>query len=324
MNETKTFNPLTPKLALLLAAPHTWVASIMPVLVAVAGVRIYQGIISFPLVLAMLAISVLLQSSVNTFNDYFDYIKGADSRDDNVEASDSVLVYENVNPRSALLLAIGFGLVCIPLGIYVMSQSGWLVPLVIALIALLTILLYSGGPLPLSYLPVGELISGFVMGGLIALASDYVLSYGSLDLTELIWALPCIIGIGLIMMTNNTCDIEKDIEAKRKTLPVCLGRAKSHTLYRFFLVLWVLIIIANGIVFFSEGIIIIPFMILAAYQPFKLMWSNPLEPKSRIQAMGQIVNLNMILGLFYVAEILAAGTGFFDLPWSPDLLALPF
>ncbi len=56
----------------------------------------------------LLAICVLMQSAVNTFNDYYDYVKGADSADDNVDPTDAVLVYNNVNPRAALALAVGF------------------------------------------------------------------------------------------------------------------------------------------------------------------------------------------------------------------------
>ena len=39
----------------------------------------------------------------------------------------------------------------------------------------------------------------------------------------LLWAVPTVLGVGLIMLTNNTCDVEKDVEAGRRTLPVLLG-----------------------------------------------------------------------------------------------------
>ena len=63
--------------------------------------------ISLSMALVLLVIVVLMQASVNTFNDYYDYVKGTDSEDDNVDASDAVLVYNNVNPNSALALAVG-------------------------------------------------------------------------------------------------------------------------------------------------------------------------------------------------------------------------
>ena len=51
---------------------------------------------------------VLLQSAVNTLNDYFDFIKGTDSASDHVEVNDAVLIYGNIAPRSALILGIGY------------------------------------------------------------------------------------------------------------------------------------------------------------------------------------------------------------------------
>ncbi len=229
--------PLSPRLALQLAAPHTWPAAIMPVLVAAACALANTGSLDVGMAWLLLLICILMQASVNTFNDYFDFIKGTDTAEDNVEASDSVLVYNDVNPRSALGLAIGFLAVAFLLGLYVIWKAGP-VPLVIALIGAVIVVMYSGGKTPLSYLPVGEAVSGIVMGGLIPLACYQVLS-GTFTFMALLWATPTIIGVGLIMMTNNTCDIEKDIEASRRTLPVLLGREKARSLYHGLMIVWV-------------------------------------------------------------------------------------
>ena len=77
--------PLSPTLALQLTAPHTWPASIMPVLIAVGLAATTAGSFSPAMAVLLLVICILMQSSVNTFNDYFDFVKGADSADDNVE-----------------------------------------------------------------------------------------------------------------------------------------------------------------------------------------------------------------------------------------------
>ena len=252
--------PLSPRLALQLAAPHTWPAAIMPVLVAAACALANTGSLDVGMAWLLLLICILMQASVNTFNDYFDFIKGTDTAEDNVEASDSVLVYNDVNPRSALGLAIGFLTVAFLLGLYVIWKAGP-VPLVIALIGAVIVVMYSGGKTPLSYLPVGEAVSGIVMGGLIPLASYQVLS-GTFTFMALLWATPTIIGVGLIMMTNNTCDIEKDIEASRRTLPVLLGRERARALYHALMVVWVLAILAIVAIWFPRGIVVLPFLAL--------------------------------------------------------------
>ena len=250
----------------------------------------------------LLLICILMQASVNTFNDYFDFIKGTDTAEDNVEASDSVLVYNDVNPRSALGLAIGFLAVAFLLGLYVVWKTGP-VPLVIALIGAVIVVMYSGGKTPLSYLPVGEAVSGIVMGGLIPLACYQVLS-GTFTFMALLWAAPTIIGVGLIMMTNNTCDIEKDIEASRRTLPVLLGREKARTLYHALMVVWVLAILAIIGIWFPRGIVVLPFLALGCYPLMMGLWKNPLAAPTRISAMGQICSVNVALGAFYAAALL--------------------
>lgn len=297
------FGRFTARMALNLAAPHTWPAAIMPVLVAVCAAAVH-GSVSVTMSFALLVIVVLMQSSVNTFNDYYDYVKGTDSAEDNVDPSDAVLIYNNVNPRSALMLAVGFLAVAFALGIYAIVVAGW-IPLVIALVGALFVVLYSAGSSPISYLPLGEAVSGIVMGGLIPLASYQVLT-GVLDFTVLVWAIPTIIGVGLIMFTNNTCDIERDIPAGRKTLPVLLGRERAVTAYRAALVIWVLAILVIVGIWFTNGLVIAPFMLLASYPLLKALFANPFTPERRLQAMPQILSVNITLGAFYAASILAS------------------
>lgn len=296
------YSPLSPALAWQLAAVHTWPASVMPVLVAV-GCAVGRGYEPSPLMaVLLLVICVLMQASVNTFNDYFDFVKGSDTADDNVEVTDAVLVYNNVNPRSVRWLAIGFLAAAFLLGILVIVARGP-IPLVIALVGAVIVVAYSGGKTPLSYLPVGEAVSGIVMGGLIPLACFQALT-GVLDFAVLVWALPTVIGVGLIMMTNNACDIEKDIEAGRRTLPVLLGRERARTAYHGLMAAWVVLIALVVALWFSRGLIVMPFMALAAYPLFAALWRNPLSPAARIGAMGQVASVNVALGAFYAAALM--------------------
>ena len=296
------YAPLTVRMAVNLAAPHTWPAAIMPTLIAFCAAAV-TGPVSVTMALSLLVIVVLMQSAVNTFNDYYDYVKGSDSEEDNVDPSDAVLVYNDVNPRSALFLAIGFLAVAFLLGIYAIVEAGF-VPLVIALIGALFVVLYSAGKSPISYLPLGELVSGVVMGGLIPLAVYQVLT-GILDFRMLVVSIPTIIGVGLIMFTNNTCDIERDIPSGRKTLPVLLGRQNAVAWYRIAIVVWLVAIIANVAIWYTSGLIVMPFMLLASYPPLKALFTNSFTPERRLQAMPQILSANIVLGAFYAAAILA-------------------
>lgn len=292
-------------MALQIAAPHTWPAAILPALIAMACAAANGYTVSAVMALVLLAICILMQAAVNTFNDYYDYVKGSDSAEDNVDPTDAVLVYNNVNPRSALMLAVGFLVVAFALGAYVIWQAGW-IPLVIGIVGAIVVVLYSAGKTPISYLPIGELMSGFVMGGLIPLACYQALTK-CFDPLMLVWALPTIIGVGLIMLTNNTCDVEKDIKSGRKTLPVLLGRSRARALYHALVWIWIALIIVNVLIWFSGGWPVLVFMLAASIPLLKALLSNPLEPPARIGAMAQICSVNIALGAFYAAAVFAGG-----------------
>lgn len=301
-----SYNRFTAKMAFDLAAPHTWPASIAPVAIA-ASLAIATGYpISATLTIALLGICILMQSSVNTFNDYYDYVKGTDSSDDDVDPTDAVLIYNNVNPTCALVYAIALLVAAFILGVYVIYHAG-LIPLAIGAIGAVFVVLYSAGKTPISYLPLGEAVSGIVMGGLIPLACYQVLT-GFLTPLAVLWAVPEILGIGLIMFTNNTCDIEKDAAAHRRTLSVLLNREKARRLYHAITWLWLIAIILIVGIFFTRGLIMLPFLLLSTYPLLKALRNNPLAPQSRQAAMSQICSVNIALGAWYAAAILASNS----------------
>lgn len=302
-----SYSPLTPSLAFQLAAPHTWVAAIMPVLFSIEYSAItYSGKVSILLALILLAICILMQSAVNVLNDYFDFKKGTDSAENSSDdAFDAVLVYNNLNPKSVCSLAIGFLIVAAGMGFYLVYLTGWIL-LVIGLIGALIVFLYSGGKTPISYMPIGELVSGFVMGGLIPLACCYTLS-GVFEPLVLLVALPFIFGIGMILFTNNTCDIEKDINAQRKTISVVLGRDMAPNYYHVAILVWIVLIAVLVGLFYPTGMPIVMIMVLAAFPVLRAILNNPLNQKTRDAAMSQIVMLNVILGAFYCLS-LASGS----------------
>ena len=210
------YERLTARMAIQLAVPNTWVASIYPALFGVlfAGIKGYGlSITSGGL---LVAACILMQAAVNTRNDYGDYVKGH-TMAANLEKNDAVLLYTHINPAHALVLGVLHLAAAAALGTACCIKTGPM-PLYIGAAGAAVVLLYSGGPLPLSYLPAGELVSGLVMGGLIPLGIAAAADNG-LHLEVLLYSLPLIIGIALIMMSNNGCDIEKDIadHLRRKT-----------------------------------------------------------------------------------------------------------
>ena len=298
------FGGLTVPLMIELAAPHTWSASITPVFLAICMTAADNGTVSALMSIILLLISILMQSAVNTFNDYRDFVAGTDTADNQDDPTDAVLVYNDIKPYGARNLAVAFIAVAFLLGIYVIVNTGW-IPLAIAVVGAAVIFLYSGGPVPLSYTPLGELISGFVMGGLITLAS-YTALAGFFSWKALLMSLPLIVGIALIMLTNNTCDIEKDRAAKRGTLPATLGRKDSVFLYRMLIAAWLILIAVLVAVNYPTGSLVLLFLLMA-YPPLMGLMRNPFVHQTREAGMSAITSANAILGLVYGAAILMSG-----------------
>ena len=295
-------NNLTLKLSLQLAAPHTWIASVGPVIFGILFCKLEKYPLSFWKSILLILACILMQSSVNTLNDYVDFIKGNDSEKDYVEESDAVLIYNLVPPKQVLILGLIYLFLGAILGIIACRGSG-LLPLLIGGIGGLIVLLYSGGPYPISYLPIGELVSGFVMGILIPLGVAAVTD-GRLHKEIFLYALPLMIGIGLIMMTNNGCDIEKDLEAKRHTLAVLLGRKNTKNLYHILIVFWLSLISILTIYLFGIVGFITPVLILLGYRCFKLLIKSELLAHKRVEQMKNIVKANIIVNMAYFTAIL--------------------
>lgn len=287
-------------------APHTLAPSILAVLFSIIYTAIsFSGTINLLLAIVLFLICALMQAAANTLNDYLDYKKGTDSRENSSEdAFDAVLVYNNINPAHVLIFAIAQLIVAALLGCYIVYISG-IIPLVIGIIGAVVVVIYSAGRTPLSYLPIGEIAIGITMGGLIPLACVYVLS-GVLDWWLALVALPLMIGIGMILATNNTCDIEKDIAAHRHTLAVTLGRDNAVSLYKLVILIWPALMLVLELIFFTPGIIFGVFMVCAAFPVLRAIMRNPLIQASRDGAMAQIISLNIIFISFYCLAIAMA------------------
>ncbi|MGP1454943.1 MAG: prenyltransferase [Treponema sp.] len=296
----KGYCALTPRMAVQLAAPHTWVASLFPALFGVLVTAFEGRVLSVPQMVLLAGACILLQASVNTLNDYADFVKGTDSRDDCVEKTDSVLVYHAVHPRAALCLGIFYLVLGGVFGVFACRHAG-AAPLYIGLIGGVTVILYSAGLVPISYLPLGELTSGLVMGGLIPLGVAAAAD-GALHLEILPYTLPLVIGIALIMLSNNGSDIEKDQRAGRKTLPVCIGRKNTVVVYRVLIVvwlilLWVLPMWKLGYTGVMSGVA----LIFVWHTVFIRLIKAPLLPERRIQQMKTIVLANICGNGVYIA-----------------------
>lgn len=295
----QTYQRMTVKNIINFANPKSFVASVIPAIFGILLSLKFGYSISLIRALALIFACVFFQASVNTINDYSDFVNGVDSIDDNLKEDDNVMFYNHIRPKSVdylgcifLGLGIGFGLLALD-GINYASIA-------IGIIATLTVLFYSKGPFPISYLPIGELTSGLVMGGLIPLGVNTTIS-GRLNPEILAYSLPFILGIALIMMSNNASDIEKDKRAKRYTLAVVMGREKIRILYKITVGLWIvsqLVLTYYLLGYLFLGINLILFMIKGKF--LKNLIFASLLPEARIGQMMGIGMANVLINGTYL------------------------
>jgi 1,4-dihydroxy-2-naphthoate octaprenyltransferase len=202
--------------------PFTLVASLAPV-VGGTALAYAEGGFHAGRFLAFLFAAVLIQSATNMFNEYFDYVRGLDTHEHVGIAG--TIVRDGVSPRLVLTLAWAFLGTAIALGLYIAATSSWWV-FGIGLLCLGVAFIYSGGPLPLSSTPFGELAAGFTMGPVMILLVYYT---QALTVTaSVLWvAVPVGLLIGAILLANNIRDIEADRAGGRRTLPILLGRRRA-------------------------------------------------------------------------------------------------
>lgn len=112
--QTTSYEPLTPLMAVRLAAPHTWPGPAVLTTVFGGVYAIACGYVFSPVIWCLLlAVAVFAQSAVNTLNDWADYRAGTDTVENSDDPTDAVLVYNNPNPRSVLALGLVYMLVAL-------------------------------------------------------------------------------------------------------------------------------------------------------------------------------------------------------------------
>jgi 1,4-dihydroxy-2-naphthoate octaprenyltransferase len=198
--------------------PKTLTASISPVLIG-GAMAFKDGDIN-PVILALtFAAALLIQIGTNLANDYYDFVKGADTktRVGPTRATQAGLVTPN-QMKFAFLLTFALAAAC---GLYLVYVGG--IPiLTIGLISIICGILYTAGPLPLAYYGLGDIFV-LIFFGPVAVAGTYYLQTRSINSTVIISGLaPGLISVA-ILTVNNLRDITTDKAANKKTLAVRFG-----------------------------------------------------------------------------------------------------
>ncbi|OHE82967.1 MAG: 1,4-dihydroxy-2-naphthoate octaprenyltransferase, partial [Verrucomicrobia bacterium RIFCSPLOWO2_12_FULL_64_8] len=201
------------------ARPRTLPAAIAPVIVGSAFAW-RAGAFDGRAAGICLAFALLVQIGTNFANDYYDFLKGADSakRVGPRRAVAAGLVEPAVMKR-AMILTFGLAFV---VGSSLIAWGGWWL-VAIGLASIVSGVAYTGGPWPLGYLGLGDLFV-FVFFGLVAVGATFYVQAGQVSNDVLHAAAAVGALVTNILLVNNYRDAETDAAAGKRTLVVRFGK----------------------------------------------------------------------------------------------------
>jgi len=206
--------------------PKTLSAGAVPVFIGI-GLAYGQGSGRLLPAVAALAGALLIQIGTNLSNDYYDFKRGADTS----ERLGPVRVTQTGLIAPAVVLAAG--LLCFAaafaVGLYLVALGGWPIA-ALGAASLLCGFAYTGGPVPLAYIGLGDV---FVLAffGFGAVGGTYFVQTGSLT-PAVAWASIPAGALGTaILVVNNLRDTATDAKAGKRTLVVRWGALAGRVEY---------------------------------------------------------------------------------------------
>ncbi len=205
------------------ARPRTLPAAIAPVVVG-AALAWRDGVFDPAAAGLCLGFALLVQIGTNFANDYYDFVKGADtSARVGPRRAVAAGLIAPATMKAAMWGVFAAAFVC---GCGLLWWGGpWL--LVIGVASIVCGIAYTGGPFPLAYHGLGDVFV-FLFFGLVAVGATYFVQAG-------VWtgeALLAGAAVGAlaanILVVNNYRDVETDAAAGKRTLVVKLGRRAAR------------------------------------------------------------------------------------------------
>ena len=201
------------------ARPRTLPAAVAPVLVG-SGLAWRDGHFDGRAAGLCLGFGLLVQIGTNFANDYYDFIKGADTaaRVGPRRAVAAGLISPGTM-RAAMWGTLAAAFLC---GLSLIAWGGpWLIA--VGVVSILCGVAYTGGPWPLGYHGLGDVFV-FIFFGLVAVCTTSFFQEGRANLDAILVAVPIGLLTANILVVNNYRDMETDAAAGKRTLVVRFGR----------------------------------------------------------------------------------------------------
>jgi 1,4-dihydroxy-2-naphthoate octaprenyltransferase len=244
---------------------------------------------------------LLCHISVNVLNDYYDYKSGIDLRTRRTPFSggSGLLPAASLKPEHVFWFGMACFLLAVPIGIYFVLVSGWLL-LPLLVIAAVCVLLYT--PL-LTRLGWPEWAPGVGLGALPVLGA-YFIQTGEYTIPAIVASIPSGIFVHNLLLLNEFPDTEADKTAGRKTLPITMGKSGASIVYSTLtgiVYLWIVAWVAAGLmpIFCLIALLTLPLAVRAIQGALKYQDPSKLMPAMANNVLIILIT-QLLLGIGYI------------------------
>jgi 1,4-dihydroxy-2-naphthoate octaprenyltransferase len=295
-------------------------ATLVPVLLGVA-VAARAGEFTFWLAALTVVGAAAIHLGLNTANDIFDTLSGADEANYNptqYSGGSRVLQRGLLSLKQMAAICAASYAVGAAIGIFLVVYLESVELLAIGIAGVLLSFFYTAPPVRLVHRGLGELTTALGFGPIMVLGA-YVVQTGKLAWEPLVASIPVAILVAMILYVNEIPDRRSDAEAGKRTLPTRLSR---EAVTRGFLVA-VLTAFAVVAVASVMGVIPRPAIIALAALPLAIQVYRGINayytsPYELMATMGKNVQLHLAVGvLLFAGYMFAVAVGeLFDSPPS--------
>lgn len=251
--------------------PFAFTASVTPVLVGTAAAVHADGVFHPLLFLAVLLAAMAIHAGTNLSNDYYDHIRGVDATQP--IGPGGAIQQGALTPRAVRNGALVLFLAAAVIGAYLIAVRGWPI-LLIGALSVLAGYAYTGGPLPLGYLGLGDLIV-FTFMGLVIVGGTYYAQTGALSAVAIWAAVPVAALVDGILVVNNLRDLDNDRAKGKRTLATWIGRRATRLHYLALLALAYLSVMAGVAVrTLPPATLLVLLTVPAARRAWAIVWTE--------------------------------------------------
>ena len=185
--------------------------------------------------------------ATTVMNNLMDYVK---AKNETYRQEENIIGTSSLTVKQATMIFGSLVSVATIIGIILVMRTN-VILLFVGILCFVIGIFYTFGPIPISRMPLGEVLSGVTMGfgifWIVIFLNTPETSFAWMGLEEgmlvvrlalldhfkvVLLSLPLVCTIANIMLSNNLCDLETDITNHRYTLVYYIGKATALKLYQ--------------------------------------------------------------------------------------------